>query len=331
MQKQSIAVGIVLAAVMWVGGLAPAVAQTSTSSIAALISQLEQQIADLKAKIEAARLAQTGISQAAQNVGATMKLLKQLREGMTSDDVKLLQSLLAVDPSIYPEGKITGFFGGLTREAVKRFQKKNGLEGVGFVGPRTLERLNRLLNEHPLDVEDDDNDEDRDGDRHEKRPCAIVPPGHLIAPGWLRKMGGLQQLVSECRRQHSGEGQNNGKGNDDDDDDDNDNDGDDHGGTTQDRIAPLISSVNVSSVGSTTAAVHWTTNETATSKIYYGTTTPVSLSSALMASQGGMTLSHSVPLTGLATSTTYYYVAESKDAANNTATSSQSSFTTLAL
>lgn len=325
MQKRSIAVGIAFAAVIWGGGLAPAMAETSTSSVSTLMTQLEQQIADLKAKIEAARLAQTGVSQAAQNVGATLKLLKQLREGMTSDDVMLLQSLLAANASIYPEGKITGFYGKLTAEAVRRFQKKNGLEGVGFVGPRTLEKLNRLLQEHPLSAEDDEDDSDEDGDRHEKRICAA---SGNIAPGWLRKITGIRQIVSECRKQHKDERKNDDNDTDEDEDHDDDNR---HGTTTSDTSAPLISNVNVSGVGSTTAAVNWTTNEEATSKVYYGTTTPINLGSALSASQGGMAILHSVPLTGLATSTTYYYVVEAKDAVNNIATSSQSSFTTLAL
>ncbi len=321
MQKRNIAVGIVLAAVVWGGGLAPVAAQTSTSSVASLIAQLEQQIADLKAKIEAARLAQTGISQAAQNVGATMKLLKQLREGMTSDDVKLLQSLLAADISIYPEGKITGFFGRLTSDAVKRFQKKHGLEGVGNVGPKTLARLNQLLNEHPLNVEDDEDDSDEDGDHNEKRPCAIVPPGHLIAPGWLRKTNGERPIVPECQRLPRGIAKKLGIEIE-----------DRKGTTTPDRKAPIISNVLASNIGSTTATVNWTTaNESSTSKVYYGTTTPLLLESATPAMQNGMAISHSVPLIGLATSTTYYFVTESKDAANNTATSSQSSFTTLAL
>ncbi|MFH1956809.1 MAG: carboxypeptidase regulatory-like domain-containing protein, partial [Patescibacteria group bacterium] len=46
-----------------------------------------------------------------------------LRYGMTSDDVKRLQELLASDSEIYPEGIISGWFGQLTRKAVMAFQK----------------------------------------------------------------------------------------------------------------------------------------------------------------------------------------------------------------
>jgi len=62
-------------------------------------------------------------------------------------DVRRLQELLATDPSIYPEGKITGFFGALTKKAVGRLQEKLGLENVGRVGPKTMEKLNQLLTE----------------------------------------------------------------------------------------------------------------------------------------------------------------------------------------
>lgn len=323
MQKRNIALGIIVAAVVWGGGLAPVAAQTSTSSVSALIIQLEQQIADLKAKIEAVRLTQTGVSQAAQNVGSTLKLLKQLREGMSGDDVKLLQSILAVDPSIFPEGKITGFFGRLTSDAVKRFQRKHGLESIGNVGPKTLARLNEFLNEHPLEVEDDDDDNDGDGDRREKRPCAKIPPGHMIAPGWLRKMDGIRPIVPECQKLPRGiEGKI----------DDEDGKRGHKGSSTPDRIPPVMTNVNANGIGSTTATISWTTaHEPSTSKVYYGTTTPLILGSTLTATQGGKATSHSVPLSGLSTSTSYYYVVESKDAAGNTATSSQNSLTTLAL
>ena len=60
-----------------------------------------------------------------------------------------MQELLASDPAIYPEGKVTGYFGPLTRRAVERFQMKYGLvssgspttTGYGLVGPKTRTKL----------------------------------------------------------------------------------------------------------------------------------------------------------------------------------------------
>ena len=65
--------------------------------------------------------------------------------GSTGDDVLNLQTFLAEDASVYPEGLATGYFGPLTREAVKRWQAKQGIAnsgdagttGWGLVGPRT--------------------------------------------------------------------------------------------------------------------------------------------------------------------------------------------------
>ncbi|MBI1974810.1 MAG: peptidoglycan-binding protein [Parcubacteria group bacterium] len=56
---------------------------------------------------------------------------KILRQGASGEDVKALQSLLSEDKSVYPEGLKTGYFGGLTLEALKRLQKKFGLAPSG--------------------------------------------------------------------------------------------------------------------------------------------------------------------------------------------------------
>lgn len=53
--------------------------------------------------------------------------------GEESDEVKQLQSLLAQDKNIYPEGLITGYFGQLTQRAIKRLQKQYGLPETGVV------------------------------------------------------------------------------------------------------------------------------------------------------------------------------------------------------
>lgn len=92
--------------------------------------------------------------------------------------------------------------------------------------------------------------------------------------------------------------------------------------TPADVTAPVISLVLITGVSSSTALVSWNTNEGSTERVYYSTTTPVN--TAVAPSIGTTTLSsfHSVALTGLASSTTYYLLIESKDAANNTATTS---------
>lgn len=74
-----------------------------------------------------------------------LKLEALLRAGSSGEEVKLLQKILASDPTLYPEGLVTGFFGSLTEQAVKRLQAKFKLEQVGAVGPQTLARINEIL------------------------------------------------------------------------------------------------------------------------------------------------------------------------------------------
>lgn len=73
------------------------------------------------------------------------QILKTLRVGSRGSEVVVIQTLLKGIPDIYPEGLVTGYFGKATEAAVKRFQKKYGLEQVGFTGPKTREKLNTLL------------------------------------------------------------------------------------------------------------------------------------------------------------------------------------------
>ncbi|MBI2474417.1 MAG: fibronectin type III domain-containing protein [Candidatus Taylorbacteria bacterium] len=90
-----------------------------------------------------------------------------------------------------------------------------------------------------------------------------------------------------------------------------------------------LSGLTSTNVGSTTAAINWTTNNSGNSKVYFASTTPVMDSSNLQfVSESTNLTNHGVLLTGLQASTAYYYLAVSKDVYGQTATSSQSSFIT---
>lgn len=151
-------------------------AVSSTSSIDEIIASLQEQINKLKAQIEVLitqfqvlKQAQKEVKETAKEVKGTFQLINQLRIGMTSEEVKRLQEILATDPDIYPEGYITGYFGRLTEKAVKRLQKKMCLEEVGIVGPKTLWKINELLTEGA-------------------GASGKIPPGLLRAPGILKKL-----------------------------------------------------------------------------------------------------------------------------------------------
>lgn len=86
------------------------------------------------------------------NLRNNLKLVGPFAIGMRSEQVKLLQKMLAQNPEIYPEGKLTGYYGLLTMKAVQRFQKKYGIisygnpetTGYGLAGPETRNQLNEL-------------------------------------------------------------------------------------------------------------------------------------------------------------------------------------------
>ncbi len=75
---------------------------------------------------------------------------KTLRPGMSGTEVRYLQKVLALDPHIYPEGRISGYYGKLTEAAVKRFQKKYGIRTTGEVGVLTRAQLNKLYGRKPV-------------------------------------------------------------------------------------------------------------------------------------------------------------------------------------
>ena len=72
-------------------------------------------------------------------------LTGQLDYGQTSANVSNLQAFLASSSSIYPQGKVTGYFGPLTKSAVMNFQNAYGIAQAGRVGPETLAKINSLI------------------------------------------------------------------------------------------------------------------------------------------------------------------------------------------
>lgn len=72
-------------------------------------------------------------------------LNRQLEIGMSGSDVSALQTFLATDATLYPQGLVTGYFGFLTKSAVANFQSRNGLPAVGRVGPATLPVINAQM------------------------------------------------------------------------------------------------------------------------------------------------------------------------------------------
>lgn len=92
-----------------------------------------------------------------------------------------------------------------------------------------------------------------------------------------------------------------------------------------DTTPPVISNIIANST-STSATIIWTTNEPATSRVDYGLTAAY----GSIVSNLNLVTFHSITLTGLSPSTLYHFKVTSADAANNSASSIDLTFTTSA-
>jgi len=116
---------------------------TNTSSLSAQTQALIAQIAQLEAQLQSGG---TGAGAATTGASGCPALTRSLKLGMSGADVSALQTFLARNSSIYPEGQVTGYFGALTQAAVQRFQTQYSIvssgspstTGYGLVGPRTI-------------------------------------------------------------------------------------------------------------------------------------------------------------------------------------------------
>ena len=99
-----------------------------------------------------------------------------------------------------------------------------------------------------------------------------------------------------------------------------------------DTTPPVITAVAVLT-GTTTISVRWQTNEPATSKLFFSTSTPLNANASTTPFSENATLvrRHRLDLGSLATGTIYYLIAESKDAAGNTHRTNQFQSTTLGI
>lgn len=162
---------------------------------------------------------------------------------------------------------------------------------------------------------DTDENEEEDEDNGKKVTICHIPPGNPGNPQTIK-------VANAALRAHLAHGDTL--------DECSDEDGDDGTATsTPDITAPVISNL-VSSAATGTAEISWNTDETSNSKVWYGTTTPLVISDTTsFASSTSLVTNHTISLLNLTASTTYYFIVVSVDEADNSATSTESSFTTL--
>jgi peptidoglycan hydrolase-like protein with peptidoglycan-binding domain len=146
---RKILAGLGVVALMVPLGVSAATAEELAAQIKALLDQvdaLQKQVGSGQTQTQV----QTGT--ATNPGGGSLQcpyISRVLKRGASGADVTRLQQFLALDPAIYPEAQVTGFYGALTESAVKRFQCKNKLvcdgtpdsTGYGVTGPRTAALL----------------------------------------------------------------------------------------------------------------------------------------------------------------------------------------------
>lgn len=104
----------------------------------AAIDSIARQISTLQAEL------QSLLSKPSPRAPTPASFTTFLHKGLSHPEVSSLQEFLRVLPGIYPEGRVTGYYGPLTEQAVKRFQARYGIPALGIVGPQTRAKLNEL-------------------------------------------------------------------------------------------------------------------------------------------------------------------------------------------
>ena len=101
-------------------------------------------------------------------------------------------------------------------------------------------------------------------------------------------------------------------------------------GNAADTGAPVISALTVIT-STSTATVSWTTNEASDSKVQYATSSLSATTAIFSAATSSLVALHLLNLSDLTPGTTYHYRVISKDSSNNTATSTEQTFATIAV
>lgn len=77
-------------------------------------------------------------------ITSNFHFVEVLKRGTKDIEVEHLQEVLARDEGLYPEKLITGYFGTLTEQALKRFQNRHNLPQTGITDSATQAKLSRV-------------------------------------------------------------------------------------------------------------------------------------------------------------------------------------------
>jgi len=216
-------------------------------------------------------------------------LTRQLEIGMSGSDVTTLQTFLAQDRAIYPEGLITGYFGPLTKAAVARFQARNAISTVGRVGPITLNAINGFL------------------------AGGGVGAGNDVSGPAISNVSVMNSWNGGYWNSPTGTWYNNSSGT---------STWQSMYGTRYDTQTGATVNTNY---GQYATAIHWNTNEPATGLVYYSTS-PMPMTETMADAQivgqtalmdTSLKTTHDVVLPNLQPNMTYYYIIYTRDSVGN--------------
>lgn len=200
---------------------AATVASSATSTSDTVSTQIQALLAQIKAlQAQILVLIAGGAGGGGGTASTTpecFRFTRDLRHGDFGDDVKELQKQLAHDePSLFPPGLITGFFGPKTQAAVKMWQRRFGVDpiGTGFFGQKSRGHVSKICSNGDSDNDGTRNFEDSDDDNDGTPDASDAFPFNPHATSTKAKFD------DDDKRGHSGKkGENGGgRGNDSDDD-----------------------------------------------------------------------------------------------------------------
>jgi hypothetical protein len=96
----------------------------------------------------------------------------------------------------------------------------------------------------------------------------------------------------------------------------------------QDTISPVISNIQATNITDSSVTITWTTDELSDGKVNYDMNSPIPTITFQEIGADNV-INHSINISNLSHSQTYYFVIKSRDESGNTTTSSEKSFTTL--
>ncbi len=189
--------------------------------------------------------------------------------------------------------------------------ESNGNENEHGVSIGANVRTSVSANSNSITVSDDEDTNATDTEDGSGECPGFVPPGHLIAPGWLKHHGDEEPTVPDCEDLPPGIGMRFGTST--------------HNGDHEHQFT--LSSVSASAATST-ATITWNTNKPASSQVFYGLTAAHGSSTSV---DSALVTSHSEMLSGLTPNTTYHFQVKSADADGDVVISADATFTTAAL